>query len=136
MSLHRKTLRLIQTAAEILGQHHPMTVRQVFYRLVSRQVIENTRGSYQAVSKALVVARQEGWIPWEWIEDRLRKPRHVSMWDGLADFATTAAEAYRRVVWTDQPTYLEAWLEKGRVVRHLRGRTRPLRRDVKCRPRF
>ena len=37
---------------------------------------------------------------------------HVSMWDGLADFALTAAESYRREVWTDQPAHLEAWLEK------------------------
>jgi hypothetical protein len=59
-------------------------------------VIENTRGAYQAVSKALVAARRDGTIPWPQIEDRLRKPRCVSMWDGLGDFAATAACAYRR----------------------------------------
>jgi hypothetical protein len=112
MSRHKKTVRLIQTAAEILAEHHPMTVRQVFYRLISRQVAENTRGAYQAVSKSLVAARRAGSIPWEWIEDRLRKPRCVSMWGGLDDFAATAAAAYRRDVWADQPVYLEVWLEK------------------------
>ena len=112
MSRHSRTVRLIQTAAEILAEHHPMTVRQVFYRLVSRQVVENSRGAYQAVSKALVAARRKGEIRWELIEDRLRKPRHVSMWDGLADFAATAAATYRRDVWINQPTYLETWLEK------------------------
>jgi hypothetical protein len=114
VSRHRKTTKLIEAAAEILTEHHPMTVRQVFYRLVSRQVIENTRGAYQAVSKALVGARRERLIAWERIEDRLRQPRHVSMWRGLDDFAETAAAAYRRDVWVEQALRCECWLEKMR----------------------
>jgi len=80
--------------------------------LVSRQVIENNRAQYQAVSSALVWARQEGLIPWELIEDRLRRPRTVSMWDDLVDFGETILPAYRRHVWASQSCYLEVWLEK------------------------
>src|SRR6516225_10503798 len=112
MSRHLKTTRVIEMAAEILAAHHPQTVRQVFYQLVSRQVIENTRGAYQSVSKALVAARRDGTIPWEQIEDRLRRPRHVSIWHGLNDSAATAATAYRRNTWTCQPFRVEVWLEK------------------------
>jgi hypothetical protein len=112
VSRHRKTVMLIEAAAEILREHHPQTVRQCYYRLVLRQVIENTRSSYQSVSKALVTARREGIIPWEHIEDRLRRPRASPMWSGLADFAETAAAAYRRNVWESQPIYVETWLEK------------------------
>ena len=112
MGRHAKTVRLIESAKEILAAHHPMTVRQVYYQLVSRQVIENNRGHYQAVSKALVDARKEGDIPWEWIEDRLRRPRHVSMWNGLPHFADTCQRAYRRNVWATQPLRIETWLEK------------------------
>ena len=103
MSRHKKTGALIHTAAEILSQHHPMTVRQVYYRLVSRQVIENTRSGYQSVSKALVAARREGLIPWAHIEDGLRRLRCAPMWSGLPDFAVTAAGWYRRDVWESQP---------------------------------
>jgi hypothetical protein len=112
MTHHAKTIALIDTARAILAEHHPMTVRQVYYQLVSRQLIENNRSQYQAVSNALVAARKEGTIRWEWIEDRLRRPRTVPMWDGLADFAETAQAAYRRDVWATQPGYLEVWLEK------------------------
>lgn len=112
MGKHAKTLKLIETAKEILAELHPMTVRQVYYQLVSRQVIKNNRGQYQAVSNALVNARREGVIPWEWIEDRLRRPHHVSMWSGLSEFAETCRRAYRRDVWDTQPDYLEVWLEK------------------------
>ncbi len=79
MARHAKTLALLEEAIAVLTAHHPMTVRQVYYQLVSRQVIENSRSRYQAVSDVLVEARKDGTIPWEWIEDRLRKPRHVVM---------------------------------------------------------
>jgi hypothetical protein len=112
MTRHAKTERLIATSVEILQAHRPMTVRQVYYQLVSRQVIENSRGAYQSVSKALIGARQDGIVPWEWIEDRLRRPRHVSMWTDIADFGESAIASYRRDVWATQPRYFEAWLEK------------------------
>jgi len=112
MTRHVKTDQLIEAAAAILVEHNQMTVRQVFYQLVSRQVIENNRSAYQAVSKALVAARLEGIIPWNHVEDRLRQPRHVSMWSSLTDFADTAAAAYRRDVWAEQRCYIETWLEK------------------------
>src|SRR5438093_11886946 len=95
MGKHAKTLKIIETAMGVLGGHHPMTVRQVYYQLVSGQVIKNTKSQYKAVSNALVDARKEGRIPWEWIEDRIRQPRHVSMWRGLQDLAETARKAYR-----------------------------------------
>ena len=60
----------------------------------------------------LVDARKAGEIPWDWIEDRLRRPRAVAMWADLADFAETARRAYRRDIWDTQPGYLECWLEK------------------------
>jgi hypothetical protein len=89
-----------------------MTLRQVYYQLVSRQVIENNRSQYQAVSNALVDARKDGIIPWNWIEDRLRKPREVQMWSDLDDFSETVKRAYRKDVWATQPAYLEVWEEK------------------------
>ena len=37
MSRHAKSSKIIETARDILDAHHPMTVRQVYYQLVSRQ---------------------------------------------------------------------------------------------------
>ena len=112
MARQQKTLDRLAVAVEVLTEGHPMTVRQVFYQLVSRQVVENKRTMYQAVSDLLVEARKDGTVPWEWIVDRLRGPREVAMWDDLADFAATARQAYRRDVWATQPAYFEVWLEK------------------------
>ncbi|KKN85766.1 hypothetical protein LCGC14_0275720 [marine sediment metagenome] len=107
-----KTQRIVDVALEVLGEYRPMTVRQVYYQLVARHIIENKRSQYQAVSIALRDARKWGEIPWEWIEDRLRRPRRVSMWHDLAEFATTAVNSYRRDVWETQEHYVECWLEK------------------------
>ncbi len=112
MGRHAKTLRMLEDARQVLTQNNPMTVRQVYYQLVSRQVVENSRSAYQAVSNLLVDARKDGTIEWAWIEDRLRRPRRVSMWDGLSKFAETVRKAYRRDVWAAQPGLVECWLEK------------------------
>ena len=112
MGRHQKTQAILDAAVEVLRQHRPMTLRQAFYQLVSRQVIENTRSQYQALSRLLVQARLGSIIPWDWVEDRTRRPRKVSMWNGLSDFAETVRRAYRRDVWATQPGYLEVWLEK------------------------
>jgi hypothetical protein len=107
-----KTAELIDTARDILSEHRPMTVRQLYYQLVSRQVIKNNRSEYQAVSNAIVKARLAGMIPWSWIEDRTRKPRQITMWDGLEDYAATCRDGFRLNVWPGQSQYVEIWLEK------------------------
>ncbi|MBE3585469.1 MAG: ABC transporter substrate-binding protein [Thermoanaerobacter sp.] len=107
-----RTLKLIEAAAEVLAEHRPMTLRQVYYQLVSRHVIQNNRNEYQRLSNALVKARQEGIIPWDWIEDRTRKPRQPAMWQDLQDFLETVRQAYRKDIWASQGRYLEVWLEK------------------------
>jgi hypothetical protein len=112
MSKHKATQEIIDIAYTILADDHPMTVRQVYYQLVARQIIRNQDSQYKRVSRILVDARKDGAIPWDWIEDRLRRPRAVSMWEDLADFGTDAVQAYRRNVWTEQPRYFETWLEK------------------------
>lgn len=97
-----------------LAKGNPMTLRQVHYRIVARgdTTYTNTRTDYNQLSKWLVRDRLDGVIPWEWIEDRLRVPRSVSMWEDLPDFIDAVRRSYHRDVWQDQPGYLEAWLEK------------------------
>ena len=102
-----------------------MTVRQVFYRLVATHVVENTRGRYKTVCRALVAARQEGTIPWHWIEDRLRRPRSIPMWDDVSQYAYSARTWYRRNVWLTQPHLVEVWLEKDALATIFEGILRP-----------
>lgn len=116
---------LLQTAITILEEDKPMTVRQVYYQLVSLQLIDNNRSQYQAVSNLLVEARKAGLVPWEWVEDRLRRPREISMWDDLSGFIQTVRGSYRRDVWNTQHHYIEVWLEKDALSGIFEGVLRP-----------
>jgi hypothetical protein len=117
MSRRAKSARIIEMVREILREDAPQTVRQCYYRLVSAGQVPNSRAGYKTVSRVLVGARTAGLISWDAIEDRLRQPRHVSMWSGVAELMRDAAAAYRRDVWSAQPRRVEVWLEKEALSR-------------------
>ncbi len=111
----RADVEAVKAAAyEELEAGHPMTLRQVHYRLVSRSDVyyRNTISDYDSLSGWLRDARLDGLIPWEWMEDRLRVPRRAPMWKDLPAFIGSVRRSYRRGVWQDQPGYVEVWLEK------------------------
>src|SRR5215211_6191125 len=72
-----------EAAREELAAHHPMTLRQVHYRLVSRDDIvhPNTQAAYNTLSGWLRDDRLNAVIPWAWMEDRMRRARG---WEGCA----------------------------------------------------
>jgi len=103
-----------EAARQELADGHPMTLRQVHYRLVSRDdvVHPNTNSAYGKLGDWLRDDRLSGEVEWEWMEDRLRVPHHIGMWDGLGDYFEAIRRAYRRQVWDAQPCYVEVWCEK------------------------
>jgi 5S rRNA maturation endonuclease (ribonuclease M5) len=112
MKKQQKTLDLISAAREILELQNPMTLRQTYYQLVAKHIIDNNKNEYQKLSNAMVWARQQELIPWEWIEDRTRQPRQTYMWSDLTDFFETVKSAYRKDVWASQENYIVVWVEK------------------------
>ncbi len=91
-----------------------MTLRQVHYRLVSRDDIihPNTVSAYDTLSGWLRDDRLNGGVPWEWMEDRLRQATTWAMWDSPAEFLHSVRDRYHRNVWQDQTHYVEVWCEK------------------------
>lgn len=111
----RHETRILHTAIlEFLEdeQNRPATTRQVFYNLVTRHVVENTKGRYDAITNELVWLRRKGIVPWEWVDDRNRRPRSIMMFRDLPAFLDRMRTAYRRNPWGTQSTYIEVWLEK------------------------
>lgn len=91
----------------------PMTVRQVFYRLVSQGVIGKTEGEYKStVVRLLGEMRRSGEVPFSWIADNTRWMRKSKSYSSLESMLKHTAAAYRRAVWDNQPAYVEIWLEK------------------------
>jgi hypothetical protein len=96
-----------------LKEDAPMTVRQVFYRLVSSGVIDKTEGEYKStVCRLLAKMRREGEVPFSWVADNTRWMRKPRTYSSLESMLRTTAEAYRRAVWDNQDAYVEIWLEK------------------------
>jgi len=92
---------------------HPMTVRQVFYRLVSMGLIEKTQSEYSGtVCRLLVEMRLSGVLPFHWIVDNTRWMRKPSTYSGLGEMVELAQRTYRRALWDNQPAYVEVWCEK------------------------
>jgi hypothetical protein len=55
---------IMEQAAEIVRSYDTMvTLRQLFYQLVSRQLIENKQARYGYLSRKTAEARREGWFP-------------------------------------------------------------------------
>ncbi len=94
---HAKTQQVIDQAHSILAAFHLMTLRQLFYQLVSRHDVDNSRGAYQALGRALVDARREGLVPWEWIEDRTRAPHGLHLgWRSVERYLGVQVETLGR----------------------------------------
>jgi hypothetical protein len=98
---------------DVLNADNPMTVRRVFYQLVSQGVIEKTEAEYkQTVGRVLTEMRRAGEIPFGWIADNTRWMRKPRTYDSIWHMLELTRETYRRALWNDQTHYVEIWLEK------------------------
>ena len=80
-----------------------MTVRQVFYQLVSRGVIAKTEGEHrQTVVRLLTAMRRAGEMPFGWIGDNTRWMRKPRTYSSMQDMLALTAQTYRRALWDNQ----------------------------------
>jgi hypothetical protein len=98
---------------EVVADDPPMTVRQVFYQLVTRGVIEKTEEQYQGtVIRLMTEMRLAGDLPFDWVVDESRRVRITRTYDSVADAVEQTARFYRRSALAQSSDYLEIWLEK------------------------
>ena len=90
-----------------------MTVRQVYYALVSAAVVtKDEKAGYNPVQSQLTEMRLNGTVPWEFIADGTRIVRMLDQWDSVDAFIEDVRHAYRRNLWRGQGCRVEVWLEK------------------------
>lgn len=113
---HAKSLALIQLCNEILAdmesQGFSITLRQLYYQLVSRAVIENNERSYDNIGAMVSDARLAGLIDWDSIVDRTRSLKGLPHWNEPGDIIKGAAKQFNYDQWEGQPTRVEVWVEK------------------------
>jgi hypothetical protein len=110
------TRRLVEAAKEVLAEEQPMTLRQLFYRLVSTEMVENTRADYQRLSRVMTKGREDGQIPFEWMVDRSRPTYEPNVFENPQQYLDVVKRSYRRNYWQGQPLHVEIWTEKDAII--------------------
>ena len=93
-------------------QGFSLTLRQLYYQMVSRNIIENTERSYKRLGDLVSNARLAGLIDWNAIEDRGRNLRMNSHWETPADIIRSARRSFKVDKWKGQRYRPEVWIEK------------------------
>ncbi len=119
--------KIVDAALDIFQQYDTaITLRQLYYRLVSRLLIPNTINNYKRLSRIMVKARENGDVPVNCLEDRSRRVL------GRGDMGYNSAEEYLKKkittlqtswksftmpMWDDQPKNVMISLEKDALSR-------------------
>jgi hypothetical protein len=110
----------IAQANDILDEYRAqgltMTLRQLYYQFVARDLLPNTLPNYNRLGKLLSEARMAGLVAWDGLEDSTRKLRGIRTVTSPADAVQAARDGYARDLWEDQPFRPEVWVEKEALV--------------------
>lgn len=110
------TLRLIEQANDIVaefdGKGFDLTLRQLYYQMVSRDIIENTQRSYKRLGSILNDARLAGLMDWDAIEDRTRNLQTLTHWESVPQIVSAMSRNFRYDKWATQGFRPEVWVEK------------------------
>jgi hypothetical protein len=119
------TRRIIDQAnaiiAEYRAQGFDLTLRQLYYQFVARDLLANRQSEYKRLGDIINDARLAGEIDWLAIVDRTRNLRSLSTWDGPADIVKAASEQFRIDMWEHQRHHVEVWIEKDALVGVIQG---------------
>jgi len=111
--MQKQSLKLLIQVKEIIESYDfPLTLRQIYYQLVAKQIIPNRQKYYMKLSRLCVIGRDEGILPEDAFADRLRQVDKPSSWFNLPDYIETVKYAYRKDKWQEQDAYIEIWTEK------------------------
>jgi len=84
----KRSLAIIHAANAIIGEYaaqgFSLTLRQLYYQFVARDLIPNSQREYNKLGSVINDARLAGLIDWNAIEDRTRYLRSRQHWDCAA----------------------------------------------------
>lgn len=102
--------------AEYQRQGYDLTLRQLYYQFVSRDIIPNTLRSYKNLGTVINDGRLAGLIDWLAIVDRTRDLRALPHWADPSNIVDACAKQFNIDRWAGQPYRPEVWIEKDALV--------------------
>lgn len=119
IKFHKRNVILLEKIKEILQKYDErgikVTLRQLYYQLVSKDLIPNKQSAYSKLSTLLTNARYTGDIDWDAIEDRVRIPKIPNTFEDINSLMRAAAQSYHLDRWEGQEYYIELWTEKDAI---------------------
>jgi hypothetical protein len=119
-NMHQKTKELLAKIISIVEEYdragYRMTLRQLYYQLVAKNIIANKLSEYAKLSTLLTDARMYGLIDWDFIEDRVRVRKMANEFADIPELIDVAISDYRRERWSDQEYYVEVIVEKNALI--------------------
>lgn len=108
--------RIISNANLIIDEYvaagYRLTLRQLYYQFVSRDLLSNTVQNYKRLGSVVNDARLAGLIDWDAIEDRTRNLETLAHWESPADIVEACSHQFRVDRWANQSFRVEVWIEK------------------------
>lgn len=118
---------LKQSMLDIIAQHDELTIRHLFYLMVSQGLIAKTEAEYNNVVIRLALQmRRSGDIPFGKIVDGTRLYREPRTYGSVEEALRETARLYRRSYWRDADERVEVWCEKEAISGFLYDVTAPL----------
>lgn len=122
---HSATLKLIEKINATIRRYQQMgfklTVRQLYYQLVTENIIPNEEKSYKHVTKVVNDGRLAGLIDWDMIEDRTRSFISRTRWENPSQILEAAAGSFHMDRWENQDYRVFCIVEKEALTNVLEG---------------
>lgn len=115
------SLAIIETANRICDDYRRqgfnLTLRQVYYQFVARDLLPNSQKSYKRLGSIINDARLAGLMDWSFIQDRTRSVRGgFGGYLNPGEFIESMVEGYTEPIWKGQDFRPEVWVEKDALV--------------------
>jgi|SRR5580700_20710 hypothetical protein len=111
-----ETKAVIDQANAIFAEYQTagfvLTLRQLYYQFVSRDLLANNLQSYKRLGSIINDARLDGLIDWELMEDRTRNLKSQPCWESPASIIKACSDQFRIDKWATQEYRPEVWIEK------------------------
>lgn len=113
-------LNIIEKANDIIeeyqGQGFDLTLRQLYYQFVARDLIPNNMKEYKKLGATINNARLAGLIDWNAIIDRTRNLQENAHWESPKEIVSACARQFQIDKWANQEFRLEVWIEKDALI--------------------
>lgn len=106
--------QILEWVEEVLEEYkgYRLTVRQMFYQLVARDLIKNDDRNYKRIADVINDGRLAGVLPWDGFEDRGRSLKGWETFAGPGPALADRVVEYKMDLWRTQPYRPEVWVEK------------------------